>query len=369
MKLLLYSDLHISKTSSILPISAEKSKFSYRQNMIIETGKYLATVADENNVDMIINLGDTFDVHTITSYDIVTASEFFKCFRYINVPHIVLVGNHEMVNRDFNAVELLSNIDNITVITEPSSVNAGFIASLRHPDADLSNTPKSDNTVLAFLPYCNYRDILEFPDGEFLFSHQDIQGSSIRGDITLQDGINTATLKDKYKLVFNGHIHKSSIMGNIINVGSVTTHSFADDDLSVPQCYIFDTNTLDLTTFKPTICPLFRKLDVTDKFDLCKQLDSLDDSYKYVINCSCPYECKDDIKTILNTSAKVINHRLSTKIDKTTESKDNKAEIILQQSNLDITQSFTDFLETVDIKFPKQLYLDIIKEVSVSETR
>ena len=41
--------------------------------------------------------------------------------------------------------------------------------------------------------------------------------------------------------------------GNVVNVGSISTHSFSDDNDSVPQCYIFDTETLDLKTFRPTI--------------------------------------------------------------------------------------------------------------------
>lgn len=355
MKILLYSDVHISKTSSILPLSVSASKFSFRQNMIIETGKYLANLADEQKVDMIINLGDTFDVHTVTSYDIVTASEFFKCFRYLSVPHLVLVGNHEMINSDFNAVEILSNIDNITVIDEPCKTG---IATFLKGDS-------SEQINLAFLPYSNYKDIIEFPDGDFLFSHQDIQGSYIRGDITLPDGISTDVLKTKYKLVFNGHIHKPSIFGNVVNVGSVTTHSFADDELSVPQCYVFDTTTLNLSTFKPTICPLFRKLDVVDKFDLCKQLDNLDKNYKYIINCNCPFDYKEEIKAILSTNPNILNHRLCTKITKDSiDEVGEKSEIILQASNIDINKSFKEFLDTVDIKFPKQLYLNVLEEVS-----
>ena len=64
MRILMYSDLHISKTSSILPLSSDNPKYSYRQNMIIETGKYLANLVKQEKPDMIINLGDTFDQHT-----------------------------------------------------------------------------------------------------------------------------------------------------------------------------------------------------------------------------------------------------------------------------------------------------------------
>lgn len=365
MRILLYSDVHISKTSSILPLTYKDSKFSFRQNMIVETGKYLANLADENKVDMIINLGDTFDVHTITSYDIVTASEFFKQFKYLNVPHLVLVGNHEMINQDFNAVELLDNIDNITVISEPCTVNTDVVVGIRHPDADLSNIPKADGAKFAFLPYCNYKDIMELPEGDFLFSHQDIQGSLLRGDITLVDGISPDDLK-KYKLVFNGHIHKPSINGNIITVGSIMTHSFADDAVSVPQCYIFDTITLNLTTFKPAICPLFRKLDVVSIADLKDKIDGLCDAYKYIINCTCPFNIRDEVKSFLSSCDKVLNHRLNVQLNEVVNKTD-KEDIIVQQSNLDISKSFKEFLGTADLKYPKELYLEVLEEVKNNE--
>ena len=356
MKILMYSDIHISKTSSILPLTYNESKYTYRQQMIIDTGKYIAGLADEYRPDLIINLGDTFDQHTVTSYDIDTASEFFKCFKYLNIPHLVIVGNHEMVNYNFNAIQLLSNITNITVISEPCSVSANTLMSMYAKHTD--NETKSDIT-LAVIPYCNYRDILEFPEGDFLFSHLDIQGASIRGDITLTDGVDTNILKQKYKLVFNGHIHKPSILGNVVNVGSITSHSFADDNETVPQCYIFDTDTLDLQTFKPTICPLFRKMEIQTMDGLQQKIMTLDNSYKYIINCTCPFNLKEDVKTYLQQCLSILNFRLNIKMDKE-HINTQKDDIIMQQSNLNIVQSFKEFLNTVDLKFPIELYKKVL---------
>ena len=78
MKILLYSDLHISRTSSIMPTTISNSKYTFRQNMIIELGKFLTLIAENEKPDLIINLGDTFDQCTITSYDVQTASGFFS---------------------------------------------------------------------------------------------------------------------------------------------------------------------------------------------------------------------------------------------------------------------------------------------------
>ena len=349
MKILLYSDLHISRTSSILPIG-DDIKYTFRQKMIIETGKYLANLADEEKVDLIINLGDTFDQHTVTSYDVDTASEFFECFRYINKPHLVLVGNHEMINQQFNAIKLAGNINNITVINTPCII-------------DTKTCLISEESIdLAFLPYCDYKDIFDFPKGNFLFSHQDIQGSSIRGDFKLPDGINPNDLKSFYKLVFNGHIHKPSIEGNIINVGSITTHSFSDDEDSVPQCYIFDTNTLDLRIFKPTICPLFRRVDIETIEDLKSFISNLDQKYKYILHTVSPFEIKNEVKTLIEEKYKdlILTFRLNVKIEKVIDRNDENQESINLQSNIDIKQTFLDFLNTVDLKFSKSLYEEVL---------
>lgn len=364
MKILMYSDIHISKTSSILPLTCDGSKYTYRQQMIIDTGKYIASLADEHRPDLIINLGDTFDQHTVTSYDIDTASEFFKCFRYLNIPHLVIVGNHEMVNYNFNAIQLLSNITNITVISEPCSVDTKLLPIIDGYNVTatkIANFPK-----IAIIPYCNHHDILEFPEGNFLFSHLDIQGASIRGDITLADGISTDLLKQKYQLVFNGHIHKPSILGNVVNVGSITTHSFADDNETVPQCYIFDTDTLDLQTFKPTICPLFRKIEIQTLDELKDKISRLDSTYKYIITCTCPFNIKESIKTYLNDCSSVLNFRLNVKIDKE-NIEVQKEDMIMQQSNLDIVKSFKEFLNTVDLKYPKELYIKVLDTMKESE--
>lgn len=356
MRIFIYSDLHISRTSSIMPLTSSINKYTYRQNMILELGKYLENIIDEQKPDLIINLGDTFDNHTITSYDIDIASKFFECFRMLNIPHIVLVGNHEMINQDFNAIEILNNINNITVISEPSTVNTDIILS-----AKLSL--QQPNVKLAFLPYCDYRDILEFPDGDFLFSHQDIQGSCIRGDFKLPNGIDQNDLS-KYKLVFNGHIHKSSIMKNIINVGSISTHSFSDDQENVPKCYIFDTNTLDLTTYKPTCCPLFRKVEIKKNIsELYAFMDQLDKNYKYILHIICPFELKDEIKSYIEQNGFVINSRISIIGSIKEVKEENKNNTINLSSNIDILQNFKDFLNITDLKYPLELYADVLKEV------
>lgn len=348
MRILLYSDLHISRTSSILPLG-DDSKYTYRQKMILNTGEWLSQIMVNEKPDMIINLGDTFDQHTLTSYDIDVASKFFDLFtskmilNNLSIPHLVLVGNHEMINQNFNAIALLNNIPNITVIDHPQTIN----------------------NDLAFLPYCDYKDILEFPEGKFLFSHQDIQGSIIRNNFALPEGIQPKDLKTKYNLVFNGHIHKYSILNNIVNIGSVTTHSFSDDEESIPKAYIFNTETLDLQSFNNLQCPLFRKFNIQRNVaELTQYIDNLDNNYKYLLHVISPFEYKTQVKELLENSDKILNSRLNVKIYKEDKQEETTQEINLQ-TNIDISQTFKDFLNITELKYPKEYYLKVLEGVNI----
>lgn len=344
MKIFIYSDLHISKTSSILPSSSGNNIYSFRQDMIIKTGEFMKNIIQQQKPDVIINLGDTFDQHTITSYDVRTASEFFNCFsEFKDIPHYVLVGNHEMINSNYNAIALLDNIPNITVIDEPKSIGE-----------------------IAFLPYCDFKTILSYPEGTFLFSHNDIQGSVIRNGFTMPDGISLDNLS-KYKIVFNGHIHKPSMMKNVVNVGSVSTHSFSDDSECVPQCYIFDTVSLDLQTFRPNTCPLFRKFEIeSDINELHTFLNALDTNYRYILHCVCSFEMKEEVKKILEDSQLILNSRLNVRIKKSDnmiEETSEEQDTVLS-SNIDMKQSFKEFLNTTELKFPLDMYLQILNELN-----
>ena len=81
MRILLYSDVHISRTSSILPTTYKDTNYTYRQIMLKQTAQWLSKLARDNKPDLIINLGDTFDQHTLTSYDteIARQSMLVKC--------------------------------------------------------------------------------------------------------------------------------------------------------------------------------------------------------------------------------------------------------------------------------------------------
>ena len=339
MKLFLYSDVHISKTSSILPLTSSKEGYTYRQDMIIKTAQWMHDIIMQNNIDMIINLGDTFDQNTLTSYDIVTASTFFYQMPS-NKPHIVLCGNHEMLNRSFNSIKLFDNIDGVQVIDTPTEIDG-----------------------LLFIPYCDSKDLNlnNYNGSDYLFLHHDIYGSQIAPGRVLDFGISQSDLS-KFKKVFNGHVHAASKFANIINVGSVTTHSFADSSESYPRCYIFDTVTQELQEFKNYNCPLFRKLKIETLDELRYWITNggYDTQWTTVLNVECPFEIKEQVDEYLSNAKSVISYRVMTK---SVKQEGEQKEVSNIESNLDVKKSFKDFLNSgIELRYPVSLYNEMLEE-------
>ena len=61
MKYLIFTDLHLSYNSSILPLSCKNSIYTTRLQMCIDTLKRVFNVAKQENVDKIIFGGDMFN--------------------------------------------------------------------------------------------------------------------------------------------------------------------------------------------------------------------------------------------------------------------------------------------------------------------
>lgn len=343
MRLFIYSDVHISRTSSILPIVSEMPDYTYRQNMIVKTAKWMSDLIKQNGIiDLIVNLGDTFDQNTLTSYDIDTASEFIKMFPK-NKPHLILCGNHEMLNGRYNALKLFDNIDGVDVVDTPTVIEN-----------------------LLFLPYCDYKDLdlSNYNGSKYAFMHHDIYGSQIAPDRTLDFGIEQDSLS-KFTKVFNGHVHASSKFSNIVNVGSVTTHSFADSPVSVPKCYIFDTYTQELQEFENYNCPLFRKVKVDTIQELKNYLDKnvINSMWKYVLHIECDFEIKEEVADLIKGNKNILNYKITTKSIKQDEQVQTNTENLVIESNLDIKQSFKDFLNTgVELRYPMNLFEEVVGE-------
>lgn len=352
LKILIYTDLHCSYNSSILPLyvdeGEENAKFTVRLRRIIQTGKWLSELAKENNVDCIVNGGDTFDSTMVKAEELEAISKFFEYFKGLGVPHYVAVGNHEKVNDNFNASEILSGYDNVIVVDKPTKVN----------------------DELSILPYMDTSDIdeslLKTIANKVLVSHIDIKESYIREGVKLETGVRSEELAEHFEFVANGHIHVPNELrtskNSVWNIGTVFSHSFSDDQGYIPSAVIFDTNTMRQTRYKNPNAILFRRIEGFDtSLEFEDLLDSYEDSFDYafIVKYS-DYENKEYYQHILSSRKNVLAFKL---LNVYSEDNTEDIEQVQDFTDLDVKQKFIEFLDTVDCKYEKQRYLSVLEGV------
>lgn len=348
-KILIYTDLHCSYTSSILPLYLyTDTKFTTRLKMIVDTGKWIADIAEKEKVQFIVNGGDTFDSIIVKAEELEAISEFFKPFEKLNIPHYITEGNHEKVNDNYTAIEILSGFKNIEIIKEPTVIVKDMFSILPYMDAkDIS------------------RDLLKSLSNNLLVSHIDIQGSCLRDSYILDSGVNPETLSEYFKFVANGHLHTAeklqTTQNQVWNIGGVSSISFVDNQEYKPSIVIIDTSTGKFKRYENPHSILFRKYTVSSINDLLTVLKNLDDKYKYALTVKYEnYEQKNELQEILDNQKNIIASKLVSSFI----AEANKDQEVVEITNLDVAGKFKDFLDTVDLKYEKRDYLAFLEKLT-----
>lgn len=346
MKILVYTDLHCSYTSSIMPLYYKDSKYTTRLQMIIDTGKWLNKVATLGKVDMIINGGDTTDSHILRSEEITALSEFFRAIQY-DCRHIIITGNHDTFdnNVNFYSTSILSNINNIEVYNKPTKIN----------------------DELSVLPYASTENIsldtLKSISNKVLLSHIDIKGSHLRSDYIMDTGIDPEILAEYFNLVLNGHLHTAEEIitskNKIHNIGGISSISFSDSNSYIPSACIIDTETLKIDRYENPFAILFRRLTVNSIEDLLNKIKKFTTKHKYILRVNSPYNIRDEVREILSNKSNVITYRVvSNMIDKRISLSDtNKLDLVD-----DIESEFINYLKnnTDSLNYPLGKYLEVL---------
>lgn len=253
MKVLIYSDMHLSSSSSIQ--RGRGKELSDRLNSIIQIRKEIESLADKYDVQLIIDAGDILDSDTITSEELFCISEYLKIGTR---EEIHLMGNHGLSHSNINAGVVMSSSPNHKFINKVTSIG-DFL----------------------FIPYGQMTDDIEF-DKKFTISHEVVTTSDFF------KGNKLDMLSSKDSVIFNGHIHSPRKMSkNIYNVGSSSGCNFGDGhvlgkSVSYPSILILDTETNDVKRVVLKTSNLFFKTTREEvlKFDFNKLK-----SHNVFINC------------------------------------------------------------------------------------
>ena len=370
MKIGIYSDVHFSSGGNALPMHLfDDSKYTTRLTLCSKSIMWAYDVFQQQGVDFVINCGDTFNTNRLNSEEISCFKELMvKLDKYSDVNTLAtLVGNHDMYNNDFNVSNIIS--DDFTLIVQD-------YAYFKMDDVDVYLLSYKDNSSI--LESINSM-LNEFPrqgDKSILFMHQDVVGAKLGEFRLLNTGIKQQYLIDNFDVVINGHIHNHDVLYDsndklICNIGSLTTHSFADSNAHIGGCYIFDTDTNKIETFINPHQILFRSIDVSSNESLDDKLQSImKHELKTVIKIKCDAIDKEQIESLLQ------HNKLKDNIVKVhyivTYNKDEKQDDgctepvqLIDGTNNDLVSKFKEFLQLGEsLKTNYEVYDEILEKIN-----
>lgn len=196
--------------------------------------------------DVVINLGDTFDTHSVVRSEIL--SQFRTHAKEISLlcPYFYILGNHDMYKPNdskYHALQTMKDIKNFKVVDKILSLDDFGI------------------TMVPYIPDCK-----DFPlkTNPICIAHQTFVGADYgyyRPDVGVDADKMTA------EIVISGHIHKRQTFGKVIYPG--TPFAAGIDDINQDKgLMMFDTDTYDYS-FIESPFPKWKGM----KFELSQDCD------------------------------------------------------------------------------------------------
>lgn len=352
----IYSDVHISHSSSILPTYINDDMYTTRLNMCKNSIKWAYEQFNREGVDVVVNCGDTFNSHTLAADELCAYNDIIRnIYKPYDVSNLVpdlditIVGNHDKYNQLFNSLNMLNLTDYSTL------VDNYLYFDIDNYDCYCIAFYDSNEFVEKVLEMLN-----KYPkqhDKSILFMHGDINGSMLSGNKRIENHIGTDFLTLYFDIVINGHIHCHELIyqqnnKRIYNIGSLTSHSFADSNNHVPACWILDTETEMIEQINNPHAILFKTEIINDENDIITLIRSLKFiSNKMILKIKCPIDLKGSIKTALESLPNVVKVKYIFSYDTSLKNDSDKNNNISNSTESDIRDDFIRFLSTrTDLK-------------------
>jgi len=221
---------------------------------------------DENNIDTVLILGDTFDRRKYVNFYALDRAKkmFFDKLEERGIRVHMLAGNHDTYYKNTNEVNspelLLTEYNNIDVISKPETIII-------------------DGTSICMMPWIcpdNYQDSideLKNTKAEICMGHFEIAGFAMHRGMESHDGL-SKDLFQRFDMVFSGHYHHRSDDGHIYYLGNPYELTWQDYN-DTRGFHLFDLETRRLE-FIANHYTMFKRIEYDDKEKEPVDLDALD---------------------------------------------------------------------------------------------
>lgn len=317
MKILIYSDVHISQDSSI--VKSFGTKYSTRLEHIIKSLDWAEDLAVKENCELVFNLGDTFDKPIIQPMEATAVQDI----KWNTLPHYILVGNHDsnVESLEYSSVAILKKLG-FNIISEPTHL-------------------KFDGINFTFLPYItndNRKPLKDYliSDQDIVLSHNDIAGFNF-GRFVSKDGFDINDIERYCKLFLNGHLHNSSFLSKkILNIGNLCGQNFTEDSFKYKHgCWILNTDDTSLTFYENPYALNFYNIEYKTDKDLLNIKDNC------VLQIKCERQEQSKLKeTLNNLKDKIVASRILL-YDKQVNDSNNS---VVKLEKIDYLKQFIDFI-------------------------
>lgn len=344
-----YADAHFSLNSSI--ILGQANSLTGRLNHLIDSFQWMYGLFAENGVELIFDLGDLADSHTLRAEEITAISKALSFNR--SVPEIHILGNHERLDYSgsISSVNFVRNIENHSIADSVTRMTVG-------------------GKSFTLMPYSNdYTDeFVQSLDGtDYLLSHIDILGSDT-GGWSLVDGVKPTVLANKFGLTVNGHIHNGSwvIPNKVLNLGSISGQNFSSKQINWnPSVMVMDTDTGDLQLYENPHALMFVNQSASTLDKVVRIVNGITGG-TYAVQLRVPVSLVDEARKVIETNTNIVASRIMTRADKSELGLGHGFEEIEHVNTID--GGFEQLVKFIDVQEKLPFNIDDIKAM-VAEIR
>lgn len=268
---ILISDIHFGVSSS--SEEWQENINDYFQNWFIP---YVKDELKKTPDAVICCLGDVY--HDRKSIDIDVNNLCIDIFEQLAqiIPVYIINGNHDLskkTNKGNSSLRSLGNIDNVTVIKEPTMLQ--FVEG------------RKNIAKVAAIPYlgdCNdeNKELVKFDKrADYAFMHTDISKMKFDNGMTIVGAVDAEKFAGK---VISGHIHKRQETDKVVYVGSPYQMSRGDID-NQKGIYKLVLSTGEMIFTPNNYSPIFQKIDITKflNFTDKERMDALKNNYTDIV--------------------------------------------------------------------------------------